>query len=169
MANKSNLITDAKVSIRKKKYSVSGIEFEIYSDVSYLIKSNIVTTVGNLIYDNADALILRECIFWICVAKGYTTIEIPELKDNSDICSIYDMLNNSGIKDKLVEVIPYSDIKEMNDNIDNYINFKNGKYVAKHDYVNDLTTFINSLFDTSSGTHKSFIKLLEMLDKYAKV
>ena len=78
------------------------------------------------------------------------------------------MLNNSGIKDKLVEVIPYSDIKEMNDNIDNYINF-NGKYVAKHDYVNDLTTFINSLFDTSSGTHKSFIKLLEMLDKYAKV
>ena len=161
---KSNNIEDVKIANSKKKYTVAGIEFEAIHSAPSSVRYNIATAVGEIVVKDAEQALLREYILWVNIVAGYTNILLPDFSTIGDICRIYDLIERSGIKAKLLDVIDYLELKEINDRIDDYINIHNGNHVAKHDYIGDVTYWINKISKPDGYVVKQLKKIAEKIN-----
>lgn len=164
MANKTNLLTDVEIPESKVACSVAGIDFEVTTSAPSAVRFNIMSSVGQFVMQNHSAMLLREYAMWAYIVAGYTNITLPDFSDVNSICTTYDLIEKSGVKDKLLDLIDYSELKEINDGIDIYINSVNEKYVAKHDYLKDIVVALNGLSKPNSTMTKRLTKVLEKVN-----
>lgn len=152
--------TDTYVAVRHK-----GIAFNVKQYLPIEQKCELVDMVMSCMFMDSDGEVSvrlhhRDIMLVNLLAKHYTNLNFEGVdKEKQDYYSIYDLLCQSGIKDKIIEAIPYEELSYINKNLDDMVNVKFGAYKAAHDYMTDIMALAKEV-NLASGNQITDIKKL---------